>query len=238
MSQIPLQVFVIPALGIGYVIYTMLSRNKRVASMDQDYSNYRAAELAQRLGLQLVSGDPTFNLFISQANAAMRQGASDKKPLDIDILMQGTPQGVPLELVYRYRVEQESGFSTVTRKFWFECSMSAQAARAFPPFEVISRTTPMGPIAQTQVLPVQPTGNPQVDATFQVGTSEPGVAQLLGQALVGFSGFTNSGVHLVGDGKRVTFLMKQDKAPLLANALYYAETMATQLSELARRLAA
>ena len=30
--------------------------------------------------------------------------------------------------------------------------------------------------------------------------------------------------------------MKQDKAPLLANALYYAEVMATQLSEMARRM--
>jgi hypothetical protein len=236
MSQIPIQVFLFPLLGIAYVVYAVIARKKRVQGMDQEHSDYRAGELARRLGLQLVAGDPAYNLFIREASAEIRRGATDDRAMNIEIRMHGAPKGVPLELSYHYRVEQESGFSSVTRKVWFECSMSAQAARPFPPFEVISRSTPVGPIAQTQVLPQQHTGNPQVDATYQIGTSEPGIAQLLGQVLGGFAEFANSGVHLVGDGRRVSFLMKHDQAPLLANALYYAETMATQLSELARRL--
>jgi len=236
MSQIPIQVFLFPLLGIAYAVYAVIARNKRVQGMDKEYSNYRAGELARRLGLQLVAGDPTYNLFIRDANAEIRRGASDDRALQIEIRMQGAPQGVPLELLYHYRVEQESGFSSVTRKVWFDCSMSAQAARSFPPFEVISRTTPIGPIAQKQALPQQQSGNPQVDATYQINTSEPGIAQLLGQVLGGFADFANSGVHLIGDGQRVSFLMKHEKPPLLANALYYAEAMATQLSGLARRL--
>lgn len=62
------------------------------------------------------------------------------------------------------------------------------------------------------------------------------MAKLLGEVLPGFAAFHNSGIHLVGDGQRVSFVMQRDKAPLLANALYFAETMATLLSDLARRV--
>jgi hypothetical protein len=37
-------------------------------------------------------------------------------------------------------------------------------------------------------------------------------------------------VHLVADGASIAFVMKQAKAPLLSNALYCAEDMATQLT--------
>jgi len=62
------------------------------------------------------------------------------------------------------------------------------------------------------------------------------VANRLAAELAGFSTFVNSGVHLVGDGESVSFEMKQDKAPLLANALYYAEDMQRLLIKLARAL--
>jgi hypothetical protein len=154
----------------------------------------------------------------------------------VQIKAQGAPQGVPLELVYLYRVEQETGLAQVTWRTWFDCRMTAQAKQQFPPFEVISRNAPLGPIAATQPLPAASTGNPAVDATYAVSTHEPAVAQLLGELLPGFATFQNSGIHLSGDGRSISFIMKQDKAPLLANALYYAETMATQLTTLARRL--
>ena len=150
--------------------------------------------------------------------------------------MQGAPQGVPLELVYLYRVERSSDFTTVTWTTWFDCHMSARAARPFPPFELLSRNAPLGPIAQTMPLAPQSTGNPNADATYLITTAEPGLAQLLGQVADGFAPFANSGVHLVGDGQNVSFVMKKDKAPLLANALYSAELMSSQLSQLARRL--
>ncbi|MEP7053084.1 MAG: hypothetical protein ABJB12_22150 [Pseudomonadota bacterium] len=236
MNQIPIQVFLLPVIAIVAVAYMLWSRKRIGQAQDQQFSSYRAGELAQRLGLQLVAGDPNFNLFIRNANVDVQRGPSDGKPVHIEIRMQGAPNGVPLELVYLYRVERESDFTTITWRTWFDCRMSAQAARPFPPFELISRSAPLGPIAQTQPLPPLSTGNASADATYLVASAEPGVAQLLGQAAAGFAPFANSGVHLVGDGQKVSFVMKQDKAPLLANALYYAENMSQQLSELARRL--
>jgi hypothetical protein len=236
VDQIPIQVFLVPVIGIVAVAYMFWARKRAGQTHDQQFSSYRAGALAQRLGLQLTVGDPNFNLFIRYANVDVRRGPSDGKPVHVEVRMQGAPHGVPLELVYLYRVERESDFATVTWRTWFDCHMSAQAGRVFPPFELISRSAPLGPIAQTQALAPQPTGNPSADAAYLVTTSEPGVAQLLGQLANGFATFANSGVHLVGDGQKVSFVMKQDKAPLLANALYYAEIMGTQLSDLARRL--
>src|SRR4029079_5623551 len=162
--------------------------------------SYRAGELAQRLGLTLVEGDPTFNFFIQQAHVDVQRGPSDGRPVHVQIRMQGQPQGVPLELTFLYRVEQETGLTQVTWRTWFDCRMSAYARQPFPPFEVVSRYAPLGPIAQEQPLPPMTTGMPPVDATYLVATTEPGMAQLLGAVLPSFSLFANAGVHLIGDG--------------------------------------
>lgn len=62
------------------------------------------------------------------------------------------------------------------------------------------------------------------------------MAQLLGQLLPAFSTYQNAGVHLVGDGTSIAFVMHQEKSPLLANVLYYAEQLADHMSEVARRV--
>jgi len=51
-----------------------------------------------------------------------------------------------------------------------------------------------------------------------------------------FVALSSAGVHLVGDGQRVSFVMSQTAAPLVASALYHAEVMSHALSSLARRL--
>lgn len=236
MDDIPIQVVAIPILAFVAVVATYVFRARATAGYDRQYANYRVDALAQRLGLNLVAGDPTFNLFIRHANAQMQRGPSDSRPVHIEVRLQGQPHGVPLELYYLHRVEQESGFTEVTRRTWTDCRMVAYTAAPFPPFEVLSRNAPLGPIVQIQPLPPVSTGNPMVDQTYQVATQEPAMAQLLGQALPAFAIFANSGVHLVGDGRSVAFVMKENTAPLLPNALYYAEQMSSLLSELARRV--
>lgn len=236
MSDFPIQAVLVPMLGLAVVIVMVLYRRRALTAQETQYAQYRVGELASRLGLQIVQGDPTFNLFIQYANVDMRRGPSDGRPVHIEVRLEGAPRGVPLELYYLYRVEQESGFTGVTWRTWFEGRMSATAKQAFPPFEVISRSPPLGPIATIQALPPASTGDPAVDSEYQVSTNEPAMAKLLGEVLPAFSTFRNSGIHLVGDGQRVSFHMRRDKAPLLANALYFAEEMADRLSDLARRV--
>jgi hypothetical protein len=234
MNEIPIQAILVPVIGLAVVIYMYVYRRKKVASVDQQYSQYRAGELAQRLGLTLVEGDPNFNLFVKQADKSVSSGPTDKKAVDIDIRMTGERDGVPLELYYLFRVEQKTGFTEVTRTTWFDCRMVAKAKTQFPPFEVISRKAPMGPIATTQALPAAATGDAGIDGVYAVSTNEPRMAAELAKVLPGFATFNNSGIHLVGDGESVAFVMNESKAPLLANALYFAEAMADQLVATAR----
>ncbi|HET6585344.1 MAG TPA: hypothetical protein VFG69_17920 [Nannocystaceae bacterium] len=236
MENFPIQVILFPLVAIAAVVFFFLRQKRAVAGYDQQFSNYRAGELAQRLGLGLVEGDPGFNLFIRHANVDVARGPSDKKPIHIGVKLAGQRDGRDLMLRYLYRVEQETGFSSVTWRIWFDCRMSAAVSRPFPPFEVLSRKTPLGAIARTQSLPEIPSGVAAVDAEYAICCSDPRMAALLAQMLPGFAHFASAGVHLVGDGQQVAFVMQQDKAPLLASALYYAEDMARLLVELSRRI--
>jgi len=234
MGDVPVIVFLVPVIGLALVAYMVFARKRAVAGYDQQFAAYRAAALAERLRLRLVEGDPTFNFFITQANVDVERGPRDGQPLHVQVRMEGAPDGVELSLTYLYRIEQETGLTTVRWRVWFDCRMTAQARQPFPPFEVASRTAPAGPIVRTEALAPRPTGSAAADATYLVATAEPRMAEVLGTLLPAFDTFANSGVHLVGDGKSVSFVMKQDRAPLLANALYYAEAMAAGLVRIAR----
>jgi hypothetical protein len=234
MSDFPIQIIIFPVIGVVLVVFFVFYRKRATAQYDQQYASFRAGELAQRLRLTLTAGDPAFNLFVRHANADIARGPADGRPIHIEVRMEGAPDGVPLALHYLYRVEQETGFTEVRWTTWFDCRMSARAKQAFPRFEVISRSAPLGPIAQTLGVPAVPTGDPVVDATYSVHTDEPEMARLLAGLLPGFATFVNSGIHVVGDGTAVHFIMKQDKAPLLPNALFYAEGMAANLTSIAR----
>ncbi len=169
---------VIPALllAIALVAYMLFQRRRMPAAHDAQNAGYRAGRLAERLGLTLVEGDPEFNLWITQSNEDIGRGPSDGRPVHVQVRMQGTRAGTPFEFLYLFRIEQKTHFTTVTRRRWFDCRMIAHAGRAFPPFEVVSRTTPLGPVLPTQPLPAQPTGNPAADAAYAVTTAEPRVA--------------------------------------------------------------
>ncbi len=59
---------------------------------------------------------------------------------------------------------------------------------------------------------------------------------MLGSLLPDLKLLASSGVHLVGDGKTVAFVMQQDKAPLIASTLYHAEAVADQLVNVVRAI--
>jgi len=234
VNEIPVGLMIAPVFAVIAIAWVLYGRFVAPKRMDQQYSQFRASELAPRLGLSLVAGDPNFNFFIRQANEDVARGPKDGKPIHIDVRMEGSPGGVPTQLAYLYRVEQETGLGSVRWKTWFDCRFSVRARQAFPPFEVISRNAPAGPIVQALALPVIASGDPQIDGQYAIHTNEPAMARVLAQQLHAFATFNNVGVHLVGDGQSVAYVMKQDKAPLLPNVLYYAEQLGTCVTAVAR----
>ena len=236
MANYPFYYLIFPAVALSYMLFMRSQHKKKTQEYDEQYAHFRAGALAQRLGLQLSKGDPSFNFMVTHANQSVARGATDDRAVNIDIEMAGTPFGVPLTFSYLYRVERESGFNSTTYKTWFNCRMIARAKQAFPPFEVTSRNTSLGRIVREQALPEAPTHHPAIDAEFLVTTHEPALAQLLGQLLAEFSVFGAAGVHLLGDGQQVSFVMNLSTAPLVPSALYYAEVMTHALSTVAQRL--
>jgi hypothetical protein len=229
-----------PLIGFAAFGWMMYRQKTMGATHDVQHSNFRASELASRLGLTLVKGDPAFNLFIAYADAGVRKGPTDDKPVDVDVLLQGQPQGVPIEVVYYNRIEQATEknmigqIRSIKTKTWFDCHMAVSTRTSFPAFEVLSNKPPIGAIAQQTTLPHQSSGNAAVDAKFAIKTNEPGLAQLLGEHLTKFSTFDTAGVHLVGADNKITYVLSKNGAPILGNALYYAENMAQYLTEMAR----
>jgi hypothetical protein len=236
MSALPIQVFLVPLLGLAFVVYAFWKRKAVAASQDAQYSQYRVGELASRLGLKVVAGDPAFNLFAPLANADMMRGPSDGKPVQIEVQLAGEREGVKLELLYFFRWEQDTGFTGTTWRKWFDCRMVVHSKQAFPAFEVVSRQATPGPILAKLPLPAVTSGDGAVDRTYAISTSEPRVAQVVGRCLPGFAAIEAAGVHLVGEKGTVAFVMKQDRAPLVGSALHFAETISHELVKLARAL--
>ncbi len=229
---------IIPVVGVligGFVLVrgTLLTRGS-----SRKYAEYQAGHLAWLLGLDLVEGEPSTNLGVRIANPEMRRGHSASAPLDVRARLSGSPQGVPVELRYEYREQTTRDITTVTRQEQFLCRMTVQAGRSFPPFEVTSRKVPQGSIDRLKDLPTQSTGRPGTDAAYLVATTAPDMAALLGEALEGFAPFAATGVHLVGDGQRISFVMRQKGFPFVRTSLNHALLMRDQLTLLARRVAA
>jgi len=230
--------FLFTILMLGGLVAMMVWQHRRVGLAETKYQGFRAGQMASRLGLSLVEGDPMFNLMVQQANPSVNRRLTDRSPLDVRIRMAGAPFGTPLQFAYVHRVEQDTGWTEVTRSSWFDCNLSAPVNRQFPPFEVMSRRPPLGPITSIAGLPPMSTGAHQVDQAFQVTTRDPAMARYLGELLGAFLSFENAGVHLVGDGSSIAFYMQRDRAPLLANTLFHAEHLSHVISHTAARLGA
>jgi hypothetical protein len=235
VSGIPIQAIVVPVLGFA-LYYVFVMRKRQAASLDEGNANYRAGALAERLGLTLAKGDPAYNLFIPMSNAGVMSGPKDGKAVEVDILMQGSRDNVPLRLRYYLRKEKQTDYieSVIRWTTWFDCNMSAEAKQPFPEFEVTSRATSTGPITRTLKCPEARTGEPEVDSTYLVATAEPAMAKLLAEYVGAFAAFKVGGVHLVGDGKTVSFVMRHDKSVMVGYGLYDAEAMADGLVAIAR----
>lgn len=214
----PFLVLIVGILGIQ-----LYYRHKGAPARAAQLQRLRTDAIAQRLGLGIVEGDPSFVFHaMGSTSAAQRR-----------VVLRGHASGLPLELVYAYQRTDRIGFSDVEVRTSFECRLSALAREPFPVFEVF----PRGPVIP-ELAPLAPpasTGEPTVDAAYLVRTDEPRLAQLLGRHLAAaHPTFAATGVHLFGDGQRVSFVMHEKVRPHPAEVLLHAEQAARLVVELAR----
>ncbi len=197
----------------------------------------RASDLATRLRLAVVAGNPAFD-YQSPLTAPGRVRLHSSEPLQIESRLEGSPDGYPTRLAYLFREERKlEGLLTKTLevKTWFDCRFAIQTRRAIPQFEFSTRgTTVFGAVQRELPLPPVSTGDPAIDAKYQLFTADPSIVPTLVSVFGHFAPCEPQGVHVVSDGTSVAFLLREKATPFMGSALYEAEALQRAMTALAR----
>ena len=218
----------ITAASVGYMVFM----RRRIAAQ---YAHTKLGELAPRLGLQVVEGDPAFNPVTDSVRPSVRNATSARGLLtqvaaanvggtvgETRIRAVGQPYGNPTELVLYCREDLTPGLTTLTTTTWHDLRLSVQARRPIAPFDLRLRSETTGletrRAPDDPVLPEQALADPALAQRFVLTGVEPGLAARIGPAL-GPIAHGVAYVHVVGAGDRVSFVMTPTSVSVGALAL-------------------
>jgi hypothetical protein len=74
MSEFPVYVLAMPAGAVALLLFWTTVGKRMMRATDRRYADYQLAEVAQRMGLQVVEGDPSLNLIQAQTTHNMAAG--------------------------------------------------------------------------------------------------------------------------------------------------------------------
>lgn len=169
----------------------------------------RVGNVAQRMGLTVVAGDPSFNFYHTGrwqdlGQAMSRNVLSKPSRPDIEVRMQGTPGGRRVEVVYvdRVRVADHLLEREVSR--WLDLRLVVEVKAPFPEFEVVTRNPQahIAPIPQLAVPPVS-FGDPMLDQQLVLKTNDPRIAAPIAEGMRILS--SNWYVHVIGQNGTLTY---------------------------------
>jgi hypothetical protein len=225
VSEVPPYIFAMPFVAIGLMVFWLVAGKRMMASTDRHYAAFRVGDVAQRMGLQIIDGDPSLNLIQAQTkhNMAKSQatggkvarllGDSDK---ETRVRMQGAPYGRPTELVfYSYTKYQDRlAVGIITKSFEFR--LSVQIPVAVPSFEIVLRKSgAYGLKARPEWrLPRQSFGDPDLDARLSLTTTDARLGPYLAPAVGGLIGYKY--LHIQGDGHMISSLAEENATMLAA----------------------
>lgn len=199
--------YVGPLIIIVFFGAALLWRARMVKSADTHYANAAVGVVAERLGLQLMGGDPAFNLVVWENRAPQ---VSDLNPLphqafDYQIQAQGMPQGRPCRFFFQAKREASAKLPVVGRTITdtYACILDVATQGPLPYFELVSvsQNAYLQPnmVFSSRTDMQQVPGafqNPSFDAAFSLSTNDPRIAPMLARALPMLAGI--QWIHLVG----------------------------------------
>ncbi len=219
MGNIPVVTYLIPVLVVVVMIILLIQRRAIVGRTQRMYGHFRLADLAQRLRLNIVEGDPEANMMMMTGYYEAGQkfeptgGAyarmTGKGTKTVRVRMLGEPYGHPTEFVYHSRTDVDPGVSQTTYTTWFDCRLTIQVPVRFPAFEIVPRAQQKRGFEIRPEKPMPPAsfGDPALDATLALTTSEPAVGPVLAPAAAAMAHFTY--VHVLGSDGMVSFLLNR-----------------------------
>jgi hypothetical protein len=194
---------------------------KLMTGSDRRYREFRVADLAQRLGLQIVEGDPTLNMMQAHTKHNVRM-AKDKargflrSSKETRVVLEGAPYGRPTRFLFHRYTEVAERIVAQVVSGSFDCRLSVRVPVDLLPFEIVSRTgfadRYIGIKAKPEWgLPAQSFGDRDLDAKLALSSPDPRLGPYLAPvagALVGYKY-----VHVQGHGGLIESLAsKEDTA--------------------------
>jgi hypothetical protein len=217
---VPVSVFLLPAIGLGIGAFFLLFGRRLMTGHDQRYHDLRVGELAQRLGLRIVEGDPALNMMQAHTKHNMRM-AKDKAGFmrsskETKVVLEGAPYGRPTRfLFHRYTAVAERVVVQVVSGS-FDCRLSLQVPADLPPFEIVSRSglgrRYMGIKAKAEWgLAPQSFGDADLDAKLALSSPDPRIGLHLAPVVGALLG--HKYVHIQGHrGLIESLASKEDTA--------------------------
>jgi len=215
VSTIILTVVIVGAT-FGFMIW---QRSK----LGKQYAHMRAGELATRLGMQLLEGNPEFNPVTQSvqpsvqntgsAGGFLRQMAASQVGGtlgEFKLHMAGQPYGSNAELVLYCRQDLDRGFAQNTTTTWHDLRLTLHARYQVVPFELRLRKEMQGLETRRRDdaphLPAQSFGDAALDQRYIIETPDPALPRRISPALAQLAPHLMY-VHLVGSGTQLSFVM-------------------------------
>jgi len=197
----PISTIVMLAVIGGLVVFFMVFNKKRLVAAEAQSANARAGELAQRMGLEVVQGDPMTNLMYARALNTKNTGEMP----EVHVRLEGSPGGRFTEVEYYERVKIDRGVTSTTITTWLTAHVAVKVRSPFPAFEVLLKNPKMyaSEVKPKITAPPTPFGDPGLDAVLVLKTQDPRVAPVITEALRGVVGW--GWVHIHGEGDKLLF---------------------------------
>ncbi|HEU0036290.1 MAG TPA: hypothetical protein VFQ53_37010 [Kofleriaceae bacterium] len=190
--------------------------------LNHQHGHLRAGELAQRLGMRLVEGNPEFNLAtmsvqpgvqnLGSAKGFMRSmvvGQVGGKLGEFKLQMTGQPYGANAELVLYCKQDYKPGFAQNVTTTWSDLRLTVHARCRITPFDLRLRAPMTGLEARLRDddprMPPQQLNDAVLDRRYILESFDPNAGRYVAGLLapLGQSAY----VHIVGGGSQVSFVM-------------------------------
>ena len=220
-NGVPLIVYLVPALGLGMGAFWLVLGRKLMTSSDERYPEFRVADLARRLGLQIVEGDPALNMMQAHTTHNMRTAADKARGFlrsskETRVVLEGAPYGRPTRFLFHRYTEVAERIVVRVASGSFDCRLSLRVPVDLPPFEIVGRPgfgdRYMGIRATPEWgLPAQSFGDRDLDARLALSSPDPRIGSYLAPVVGALAG--HKYVHIQGHRDLIESLAsKQDTA--------------------------